>query len=484
MIESRLRSAVVWSAAEAMLRVGAQFAVGMVLARWVSPSEFGVYALLMAIVAFAGLLADGGLAHALIQRQDHSREDECTVFWFGVAAAALAAVALVFSGDWIAGYFELPRVVPLMWIGGGIVILMALQSVPTALASKQLDFRTQAHASWVAVLVAGALALWLAHEGAGVWALAWQAAATAGIQTGMLWFRIGWRPAFVFRFSSLKRLLGFGGFLLLSNLINTVVSRLHLVLIGRLFGSADLGQFTRAATTKDAPQAALAGMFSRVAFTVFSEEASNPVALRHSLRQSIVAMMALNLPLMAGLAVLADLVVPVAFGPNWDPSIPLLQVLCIVGALWPLQIANVQALLGLGESRLLFRTEILKKTILVVVTLFASSVGVQAIAWGFVLSSLVAHAVNAHFSHRFLGYGYLAQVRDILPYGGLTLIMCACILVLGEFVATQSEIERLVMLSAAGATFYLVALRASGLEAWRLIRGLLRISAASNAAVP
>lgn len=477
----RRQSAVAWSAAESLLRHVFQFAVGVVLARWVAPSEFGVYALLMAIVSLAGLLADGGLAYALIQRRDHSREDECTVFWSSMAAAAVVVVVLVLSGEGLAAFFELPGIAPLTWMGAVIVVLMALQSVPTALASKQLDFRTQAHASLIAVVIAGVLALWLARNGAGVWALAWQAVATAGIQTGVLWSRLAWRPALIFRYSSLRGLLGYGGFVLVSNLIDTVVSRLHLVLIGRLYGAADLGQFTRAATTKDGPQAALASMFTRVAFAVFSAEASDPPALRRSLRQSIVAMMALNLPLMAGLAMLAELVVPVAFGPNWGPSIPILQILCIVGALWPLQAANVQALLGQGHSALLFRTEILKKAVLVTAILVASRIGLQAIAWSFVVSSFVAHAVNAHYSNKFLGYGYRTQVKDVLPYVGLTLLMSVCVLVLEEFVATLGPLMRLLLLSAAGAAIYLGALRASGLEAWRLIRGVLRIGPLSNA---
>jgi teichuronic acid exporter len=248
-----------------------------------------------------------------------------------------------------------------------------------------------------------------------------------------------------------------------------------MILIGRFYDSADLGQFSRAATTKDGPQAALAGMFTRVAFPVFAADAHDPATLRQSLRRSIVAMMALNLPAMAGMGFLASLLVPVAFGPNWGPSIPLLQVLCIAGALWPMQLANVQALLAQGHSRLLFRTELFKKSLLIVVTVLTSLISIQAVAWGFVICGLAAHIVNAHYSGRLLAYGYAEQVKDILPYGGITLLMCIGMWLLAAGVEALNPLARLLVTAAAGGCLYVALVRLFGLEAWELVWSLFRV---------
>jgi O-antigen/teichoic acid export membrane protein len=222
-------------------------------------------------------------------------------------------------------------------------------------------------------------------------------------------------------------------------------------------------------------------MFTRVAFPVFASQAAEPALLRQSLRRAVVAMMALNIPAMAGLCLLASLLVPVAFGPNWGRSIPLLQILCVAGALWPLQVANVQALLAQGNSRLLFRIELLKKGLLVVVTVIASLRSLEAVAWGLVLCSFAGHAINAHYSGKFLKYGYLDQVRDVLPYAGLTILMVLGLLGLSALLPAQSDVGRLATLIAAGAGAYAVALRVSGLVAWDLLRSIIPNRQSSSA---
>jgi len=473
MAPTRIQSAVTWSALESSVRSAVQFAVGVVLARWLTPTEFGTYALLMVLIAFAGMLVEGGMSNALIHSRGRSHEDECTVFWFSLSSAMLVAVLVIFAGKWAASFFAMPMLAPLAWAAGAIVVFSALQCVPTALASKGLDFRSQAHASLVAVVLAGVLALYLAWSGAGVWALAWQAVATSGLQALVLWAKVRWRPSVLFRGASLRRLFRYGGFILVANLIDTLVSRLHLVLIGKLYSPADLGQFTRAATTRDGPQSVLSGMFTKVAFSVYSSEASEPAVLRKSLRRSIVAMMAVNLPVMAGLGVLAGLLIPVVFGPNWGRSIPLLQILCVAGALWPLQIANVQALLAQGRSQLLLRTEVIKKSVLVVLTVIASPFSIEAIAWALVFSSILAHAINTYYIGKTLGYGYVAQVKDVLPYVGLAMLMVLCVSIINIWLPVASPALRLLVLSGAGAGIYASALRLSGLEAWGLLRGFL-----------
>lgn len=477
---TRMRSAVTWSALESTVRSAYQFLVGIVLARWLAPTEFGTYALLMVVISFAGMLVDGGLGHALIQSRKRSREDECSVFWFSIASASLVAVLVVVTGKWAASFFTLPALTPLAWAAGAIVIFSALQCVPTALASIDLDFRSQALASLVAVGLAGPLALYLAWNGAGVWALAWQAVATSGLQAFVMWANVRWRPALVFRIESLQRLFRYSGFILLANLMDALVGRLHLVLIGRLYSPADLGQFTRAASTRDGLQTVLSGMFTRVAFPVFSAEASEPAVLRQTLRRSIVAMMAVNLPVMAALGVLSSLLIPVVFGPNWGRSIPLLQILCVAGAIWPLQIANVQALLAQGRSRLLLRTELVKKSVLVVLTVIASSLSIEAIAWALVISSVLAHAINTYYVGKSLSYGYVAQIKDVLPYAGLALLMMSCVSLLEWLLPVATPSLRLLVLSCAAVGTYVIALRLSGLEAWGLLRGFLPFRPSAN----
>jgi O-antigen/teichoic acid export membrane protein len=468
-----ISSAVSWSALESVVRHAIQVAVTMVLARWVAPDDFGVFALVGVVTLFAGTLVDGGLSNALIQTRDPGPQDESTVFWFNLAAAVFVAALIVLAGWAFAEPLGLGSRVQLPWAIGAIVVCGALQCVPVALASRALEFRVQAHASLAAVAAGGIVALWLAHRGAGVWALVLQALATSAIQAGLLWVMTRWRPRAAFSVASLRRLFGFGRYVLFANALDAVVGRLYLPVIAQVYSPADLGQFSRAAATRDGPQAILTGMFARVALPLFAGKAEEPPELRASLRRSIVAVMAVNLPTMAALGVMADDLVPVLYGPNWGDSVPLLRILCVAGAFWPLHTANIQVLLAQGRASLLLRTELAKKGILVVVTIAMAMVSLEAVAWGLVACSIAAHGINAHYVRKSLGYGFFGQLRDAAPYAVLAAAMAASIAGVAMLLPSADVVLRVLVLAGVGACVYAAGLVLLQLEAVALLRDLM-----------
>lgn len=448
-----------------LLSRGAGFLISMILARLITPEEFGIVALLLLFSGVAGLFVDSGFGAALIQKREHTFDDECTVFWFNLIAGTIAGALLALAAPWIARFYAQPILEPLTWVMAANLWLSAWMVVHNALLTKKLHFRTKMKAGVTATVISGTLAIVLAMDGWGVWALAAQTITATAVNVALLWILHAWRPAWIFSVHSFRRLFRFGGFMLLSGLLDVVASRLYTVLVGKLYSAGDLGFFTRASATKDLPQGVLAGIFSKVAFPVFSAQSHDAVRLREWLRVALVTMMAINLPVMLGLCVTADAVVVTVYGPQWRPAVPILQVLCGVGALWPLQLANLNVLMAQGHSNLFFRLEVIKKSLLVVMVVLASRYSVLAIAWGMFASSIVAFFINSYYTEKFLGYSAWRQLSDIAPYALLASAMAAVIWIGAGFIADQPVILRLMIEVVAGAAIYIGVGRALGLEA-------------------
>lgn len=449
-------SATAWSAADIFLRQGVQFALSIVLARLLTPIEFGTIALLYLFVGIAGAFAEGGLTSALIQRQDTTIEDESTVFWLNMGVGLLMALLFWLSGPAIAALYGIPVLAPLAGIMALAVLAGAAGAVQRAQLTKALDFRPLMAAGAISVLFSGAAAMSLAWAGYGVWALAAQALVSAAVTTLVLWLASRWRPKLVFSLASARRLFGFGGYMLASTLLETTYSRLYTVLIGKLYGVRELGYYSRADTTAQFPAAILNGIVARVAFPLFARVADDPGRLRANLRLALQGTMFLNAPAMFGLAAVAEPLVLVLFGEQWRPAAPFLKVLCLVGLMMPFHVLNLQALMGLGRSDLFFRLELIKKAIGIAILVAVSGFGTIAVAWGMAVASVLSYFVNAHYSGNLLGYGAASQFRDTAPIMAAAAI-AAGVAWLGVWLGNGFQTAGLLLVSiAAGAVTHLL----------------------------
>jgi O-antigen/teichoic acid export membrane protein len=240
-----------------------------------------------------------------------------------------------------------------------------------------------------------------------------------------------------------------------SAVVNAVSLRLHTLLIGRIYSGGELGLYSRAVTTRDATQAMLTTVFSRVAFPVLARHGGDAAALRTRLKAGNQLVMAISLPSMLGLSLVADLAIPTLFGPQWLGTAPVLRVLCLAGAIWPLQVSNVQLMMAQGRSGTMLAMGLLKAAILAVSMLVASRWGILAIAWATVFSALVSLLLNTACSRKLIGYGILAQVRDLGAYILLTLCMLLVVAASAHAISWLSPGKRLLAEVAIGAVFYL-----------------------------
>lgn len=421
------RRAAFWSGGDSVLRALLGFAITVALARLVAPDEFGVLAMILVFSAIANVLVDAGLGTALIQRQDASHVDESTAFHFNLGMSVVLALLLALSAPWIARFFGQPLLTGIARLMAINLIVSALGAIHTTLLAKELNFRPQLFVGLWSMLLSGVLAIYLAWHGYGAWALAWQVLAQTSISTILLWTWHHWRPLAIFDRAALCRMLAFGSHLMVANMIDAIYTRLYSVFIGKIYSAGDLGYYGRAQSTQQMPTQLLANMLNRVALPAFARTSSDPAVLVQALAKASRLLMFVNLPLMAGMAATAQPLVLALFGARWLPAVPLLQVLCLLGALWPLQVLNVSALLAQGEARLVLRIELIKKGFGVLALAVASPFGLLAIAWSQVVAASFAFMVNGYYSGRLLGFGAVAQLWAVTRNILASLVMIAVV---------------------------------------------------------
>lgn len=452
----RAKRASAWSGIDAVLRALLGFGITVTLARLVAPQEFGVVAMVLVFSAIATVLVDFGIGTALIQRRDANHVDESTAFYFNLGMSALLAALLALAAPWIARFFAQPDLEGITWIMAANLVVGALGAIHTTLLTKALDFRPLMMIGLWSSLLSGMLAIFLAWRGFGAWSLAWQVLAQSTIATVLLWWRHPWRPLRSFDRTALRDLLRFGGHVMVARLIDATYTRMYSVFIGKLFSAAALGFYSRAQSTQQLPTNLLTSVLNRVALPAFSETAHDPARLSAALAKTTRLLMFVNVPVMLGLGLTAEPLVQVLFGPRWLPSIPLLQILCLAGVLFPLQVLNLSALVAQGHSRLLLRIEVLKKSLGVLLLAVATAWGLEAIAWSQVIAACLAFFINSHYSGRLLAFGGMAQLRAISRIALAALAMV--VMVAGiDLMVQMSPMPRLALLTSIGFATYLVA---------------------------
>jgi O-antigen/teichoic acid export membrane protein len=468
-------SAGIWSGLDILFRQGVLFLVSLVLARLLMPADFGIIALLTFFTSLSLVFVQGGLSAALIQRQATSREEESAIFWWNLMGSAAFSVALIAAGPFLASFYGYPVLRPLTWVAGAQIMASALGAIQSALLTRRLQFRQLTKAGAVSSSLGGAVGIVTAWIGAGVWALAWQIATIAIVNTMMLWIICDWRPNFHARLGTMRPLIGFGGWVSFGSIMEVLYTQGFSLIVGKLYGARELGLYNRAVGTQLLPTTVLSSIIGRIALPLFSSRASEPEALRRGLRLALGLAMLLNLPIMAGLAVLAPDIVVVLFGQKWLPAAPILTILALAGMLYPAHVINLQMVLARGQPRIFIRNEIIKKTIGVVCVLIGSLFGIFGLAWSQVVFNVLGFVVNAQPARKSMHYGPLRQLADLFGPIVATMLMAVIVFLLRRAMPLSPH-AALALLVPTGAAVYFAAgfmLRSRAfLEAFQMVAEL------------
>jgi len=420
-----------WSFLESAGLQGARFVIGIILARLLFPEQFGLIGMLMIFIAVAQTFLDSGFGAALIQKPEATPADTCSIFYFNIAVGLVAAGLMCLAAPWIAAFYNQPILTPLARALSLTIVINSLGMVQSTILMKEINFKTQTKVSLTASVLSGIVGVTLAAFGFGVWSLVVQQICGALVGTACLWFFMPWRPALIFSFKALRGMFRFGSRLLASGLLDQIFRNIYLLVIGKMFSATDLGFFTRAQTFGDLPSQTISGMVGRVTFPVFSTIQDDSARLKRGMKKALTSLVLVNFPMMIGLAVIARPLVLVLLTEKWAESIPYLQLLSLLGLLYPLHVINLNLLQALGKSNLFLRLEIIKKALIVINIAVTWRYGISAMICGMIPLSIIAYYLNSYYTGSLIGYPIWEQLRDLFSYLILAVLMGMTVYVAG-----------------------------------------------------
>lgn len=459
MTEQRSRKAASSFLFKLMESFGAQIialVVKIILARILLPEDYGVLAMLLVFTAIAQTFVQSGLNTALIQRQDIDEGDRSTVFFLGLGIAAVLYAVLYFCAPALAVLCKMPGLDKYLRVLALILFPGAALSVQNAHVARNMEFRKLMLATLLSTALSGVIGIAMAYSGFGIWALVGQQLSAQVILSAVLFFIVKWRPHLLFSLKKAGSLFRFSWKLLVSSLMDTGYKKLRSFVIGLKFDSEALAYFDQGSLYPELMMNAVNGSIQSVMLPVLSEQQDEPARLKQTMRRSVMVSSFLVLPMMAGLAAVAKPLVTLLLTDKWLPCVPFLQICCIDFAFYPIHTANLQAINAMGRSDVFLKLEIIKKLYgigILLVTVFCFE-GVLPIAWGAVVSTVLSSFVNAHPNKKLIGYGYLEQIRDILPPMVMALVMFFAVSLLGRL--PLAPLPLLCVQIAAGVILYAV----------------------------
>ena len=404
-----------WSFIDNISNSGVTFLVGLILARLLTPAEYGIMAMIAIFIAVSNSIVDSGFSNALIRKVRIDRVDYNTVFVFNLIVSIVLYILLYTSAPAISLFFKEPVLTNVLRVIGLILIVNALGIIPRTILVRGIDFKTQTKVSIISSVSSGLVGVGMAIMGFGVWSLVWQQLSRQILNSLFLWIFCKWIPQWEFSIKSFKEMFGFGYKLLLSGLLDTLYKNIYYVIIGRCYSPAQLGHYSRAEQFNMIFSSNLTSIVQRVSYPVLSSIQEEPERLREAYRQIIKTTMLVTFDCMLGLAAVAKPLIIILIGEKWLPAVSFLQIICFSGMLYPLHAINLNILQVKGRSDLFLKLEIIKKTIAVFPILIGIFYGIEYMLWGSVLTSFIAYFLNSYYSADLIRYSTIEQIRDVLP---------------------------------------------------------------------
>ena len=410
-------SGVIWKAMESGGYQLIRFVISVILARMLAPEYYTTLALLLIFVNFADVLVKRGFSTALVQRKDADNVDFSSVLWISLAIAAVFYIALFFAAPSIARFYEEPMFTSALRIVSIVLFTGAINSVQSAIIQRKLEFRKLSIATLGATFISGVVGIYMAYAGYGVWALVVQQMVASIATVILLFFMDRWVPVFAFSLQRVGALFNFGWKLLVSALLDTGYSSLSSLVIGKRYIGDSLALYNRGRQYPEMIANNLTSIALSVLFPAYSAHQDDNVRVREMVRKTNRSTALMIFPMMAGLAAVATPFVRVLLTEQWVPSVPYMQLMCIVYALYPVEATDLQAINALGRSDLYLKTEIIKKIfgiLALAVSVFAFSTPL-AIAWAVVATAVFSMLITMIYMKALFGYGWGQQIWDMTP---------------------------------------------------------------------
>lgn len=452
--KANIVSSLLWKFLERGGTQGIQFVIQIILARILSPNDYGTLAILLAFIAIANVFVQSGFSTALIQKQEVDNIDFSSVFYFSFFVAALCYIVIFFAAPLVAKFYQNEDLTYLLRVLAIILFFGACNSVQNSVIAKKMQFRRLFFSSMGGAFASGIIGIILAYNGFGLWALVAQQIANNAFICIILWFTVKWRPEFRFSFERLKKLFGFGWKLLCSSIVYTCSVQLYSLVIGKNFSSTDLGFFNRGETFPSIITNNVDGAVQSVMLPAMSSHNEKVEEVKAITKRTITTGTYLLMPLMFGMAAVSKNMVLLLLTDKWLDCVLYVQLACFCFALYPIHTTNLTAMNSMGRSDLYLYLEIIKNAFSIFVLVITIPFGLKWIAIGRVISGIIGTFINTYPNKKLLNYGCFEQWKDVLPSILLSAFMGSCVYLIGKLIS--SPILGLIIQVLSGAAIYIL----------------------------
>jgi O-antigen/teichoic acid export membrane protein len=397
---------------------------GIFLARILSVEDYGLVGMLTIFIAIANSISESGFTAALTNKPEFRHEDYNAVFWFNVIAAGGLYLILYLVAPLIASFFGRPELVSLSRVLFLTIVFGALGTAHSAVLFRKLLVKERAKIDLTALTTSGFIGVILALKGCGYWALAIQSLTYAGLCMFLRWFYTPWKPSLYFDFSPIKEMYGFSVKILFTNMFGHINANLFSVLLGKFYNATDVGFYTQGNKWMSMGYSAIGGMINGVAQPVFAEVNGDKERQVQVFRKMIRFAAFVSFPVMLGLAFVGEEFIYITVGEKWSPCVPILQLFCIWGAFWPIQLLYSQIVVTHGKSGFYLKSHIFIGLIQLLVAFLMLRLGVLWMVLANVLVNIIVWLPIWHwYVNQLIGVRLINVLRDIFPYISISLLI-------------------------------------------------------------
>ena len=454
-LKKQTKKGVIWSAIQRFSTQGIQFITTLIMARMLTPAEYGTIGMLSIFLAISSVFIYICFVNALTRKQDRTHNDICTVFFFNISISIIAYLFLFLAAPYIAAFYNMTELKLILRIIGLTLIINSFSAVQATLLTINLNFLSQARITVISLIISALVGIILAYKGFSYWSLVAQSLVSSSISSILYWYYSKWRPNMIFSINSFKDMFGFGWKLLVLSLIDSTYGNLYSMVIGKVYSASTLGNYNRAESYANFPSISLTGIMQRVTYPILCRLQEDKQDLANTYRSFIKISAFIIFPLMMLLSALAYPFIIIIIGKQWEVSATLLQILCFSLMWYPIQAINLNLLLVKGRSDLSLRLEIIKKILGTSILFIAIPMGIIALCYSRIIMSILSLVINTYYTDKIIKHGFIDQIIDLLPTILISFGMWAIVMYLNTF-NTNMNMQVIVGLPI-GIAFYITA---------------------------
>lgn len=415
-IKQKAASGMVWTALQKYSTMFISFISGIILARLLTPHDYGCIGMLSIFMVLASSFIDGGFGAALIQKKRPTQTDYSTVFFWNMGMSALLYAILFFTAPSISRFYNIPLLCDVLRVQGLVLFINAFNIIQSNQLRKNINFKAIAIVSLTTSVISLGITIWMAYKGFGVWALVAQNLISVAIPTIVFWFYVKWRPTWVFSWQSFKELFSFGFYMFLTHLLNSFGQQIQGLLIGKVYNPATMGYYSKAHNVEKLASQSVSSVMTQVTYPLYAEAQDNKEMMINMIKRITMTLSYLTFPIMFILILLAKPIFVLLYSERWLSSVPYFQVLCLAGLANCLMAVNLQTISAIGKSKVMFVWTVVKRVVGIgAIVLGLLWFGMKGLLVGVIINNYFSYFVNISLVSKHVGYRWTRQLLDIMP---------------------------------------------------------------------